>query len=76
MCASRGGCASSVLCASQGVVCFLGGVLPGGWEVSQHALRQIPLVNRMTDRCKKITFATSLRTIISPAKLLTQSWQI
>ena len=33
---------------------------PGGgvvwWEVlSQHALRQTPLVNRMTNRCKNIT---------------------
>ena len=35
---------------------------PGGL-VSQHALRQTPPVNRITDRCKNITFATSLRTV-------------
>ena len=45
-----------------------GGVLPGvhasqGGVVSQHALRQTPPVNSMTDRCKNITFATSLRTV-------------
>ena len=28
---------------------------PGGGVVSQHALRQTPPVNRMTDRCKNIT---------------------
>ena len=34
-----------------------GGCLPGsgGGPVSQHALRQIPPMNRMTDRCKNIT---------------------
>ena len=39
---------------------------PGG-VVSQHALRQTPSppVNRMTDRCKNITLATtSLRPVI------------
>ena len=36
----------------------------GGGVVSQHALRQTPPpVNRMTDRYKNITFATSLRTV-------------
>ena len=38
-----------------------------GWGcvASQHALRQIPPppVNRMTDSCKNIAFATSLRTV-------------
>ena len=50
--------------------CLLwGGVCSGGcllWEVvSQHALRQtLPPVNRMTDRCKNITLATtSLRPV-------------
>ena len=37
---------------------------PGGVVVSQHALRQTPPVNRITDRCKNITFATSLRMVI------------
>ena len=41
----------------------------GAWSrgvgvASQHALRQPPPVNRMTDRCKNITFATSLWTVI------------
>ena len=48
--------------------CLLGG---GAWSrgvsaggvVSQHALRQTPPLNRMTNRCKNITFATSLRTV-------------
>ena len=31
------------------------GCLPGG-GVSQHALRQTPPVDRITDRCKNITF--------------------
>ena len=40
-----------------------GGLLPGG-VVSQHALRQTPPpLNRMTDRYKNITFATSLQTV-------------
>ena len=41
-----------------GVVCSGGCLLPGG-VVSQHALRQNPPVNRMTDRCKNITWATT-----------------
>ena len=48
-----------------GVPGLVGGVLvPGrrGEGASQRALRQNP-VNRMTDRCKNITFATSLRTV-------------
>ena len=32
----------------------VGGSPPGG--ISQHALRQMPPVNRMTDACKNITF--------------------
>ena len=64
--------------ASWGGACFLGGcmlpggcVLPGGCMlprgvVSQHALRQTPPVNRMTDRCKNTTLATtSLRPVIN-----------
>ena len=57
-----GGVCSGGIC-SQGVSTLLwGGV------VSQHALRQTPHppVNRMTDRCKNITLATtSLRPVIS-----------
>ena len=46
-----------------GVVSALGGV------ASQHALRQTP-PNRMTDRCKNITLATtSLRPIINSRKV-------
>ena len=55
-------------CFRGGVRASWGGVLPGvhasqGGVVSQHALRQTPPVNSMTDRCKNITFATSLRTV-------------
>ena len=43
----------------------LGGSSLWGWVVSQHALRQtLSPVDRMTDTCKNITFATSLRTVI------------
>ena len=35
------------------------GVSALGGVVSQHALRQISPVNRMTDRCKNITLATT-----------------
>ena len=43
-----------------------GGLLGRGVVASQHALRQTPpLVNRMTDRCKNITLATtSLRPVM------------
>ena len=41
---------------------------PGGGLVCHYALRQTPTVNRMTDWCKNITFATSLRTVITVAK--------
>ena len=60
-----GVCFSGGMCFWGGVLprgCFLGGLLSrrrcasGG--VSQHALRQTPPVNRMTDRCKNITLAT------------------
>ena len=37
----------------------------GGWS-SQHALRQTPPVNRMTNRCKNITLAT---TSLRPVKM-------
>ena len=54
--------------SAPGGVSGLGGLLPGSgvWlgGVSQHALRQTPPVNRMTDRCKNITLATtSLRPV-------------
>ena len=49
-------------------ISLAGGVsLAGGW-VSQHALKQTPPppMNRMTDRCKNITLATtSLRPVIT-----------
>ena len=42
----------------------LGGFALGGGLVYQHALRQTPPVNRMTNRCKNITLATnSLRPV-------------
>ena len=45
---------------------------PRGVVASQHALRQAP--REQTDRCKNITFATSLRTVIKNIKgLLKQS---
>ena len=53
-----------------GGVCLLrgglvrGGVpVPGGCACSREGVVSPP-VNRMTDRCKNITFATSLRTVI------------
>ena len=60
-----------------GGICSQGGTWSGGvcsqgvpgLGVSQHALRQTPPVNRMTDRCKNITFATSLQTVIIHHKL-------
>ena len=50
-------------------VCSQGGSAPGGvcfrGMVTQHALRQTPPLNRMTDRCKNITLVTtSLRPVI------------
>ena len=59
-----GGCVCPGGICSQGVSAP-GGVCSGG-VVSQHALRQTPPpVNRMTDRCKNITLATtSLRPVI------------
>ena len=68
---ASGGCLLPGVC-----VCLWGGLLLGGclllggvhsWGVvSQHALRQTPPpVNRMTNRCKNITLATtSLRPVI------------
>ena len=68
---SRGGSASwgGLLLGGSafwGECLLLWGGLPlwGGWVVSHHALRQTPTVNRMTDRCKNITLATtSLRPV-------------
>ena len=49
--------------------CLLCGCLLPGGLVSQHALRQTaPPVNRMTDRCKNITLAT---TSLLPVKIMT-----
>ena len=52
-------------CLVRGGVCLLRGE---GGVVSQHALRQTPPppVNRMTDRCKNITLAT---TSLRPVKI-------
>ena len=45
----------------------LGGGIPACTEADTHTP---PPVNRMTDRCKNITFATSLRTVIKPGTSL------
>ena len=58
----RGECASQG-CASWGVVCFRGGGVPACTEAD-------PPVNRMTDSCNKITFATSLQMVIKEIRLL------
>ena len=60
---ARGG-----VCSQEGGVCSggvcSGGCLLGGVVVSQHALRQTPPVNRITDTSKNITLATtSLRPV-------------
>ena len=65
---ASGGSASWGVSPSQGGVCSQGDLLPGGLllgdVVSQHALRQTPPMNRMTDRCKNISLATtSLRPV-------------
>ena len=70
-CLTRGGLPGLGGCLIQGGL--IQGVLPGprGEGVSQHALRQNPPppVNRMTNRCKNITLATtSLRPVINQAK--------
>ena len=62
-----GGCLpGGGVCPVWGGVCQVGGsAWSGGWVVSQHALRQTPPVNGMTDGCKNITLATtSLRPVI------------
>ena len=59
-------CSRGCLLLGGGACSRVGGcLLPGGaWSWgSQHALRQTPPVDRMTDRWKNITFATSLRTV-------------
>ena len=60
---SRGVSTPMEVSASGG--CLLGGCLvPGGWYPSMHQGRYPP-VNRMTNRCKNITLATtSLRPVI------------
>ena len=70
MSASWGGCLFLGGVCLLGGVCFLGGCLllwgvsaagglstPRGGVVSQHALRQTPRVDRITDACKNITLA-------------------
>ena len=71
VCRSQGGCllwGVSTLggVCSQGSVCSGGRVSAlGGWHPSMHCGRHPP-VNRMTNRCKNITLATtSLRPVIS-----------
>ena len=59
---ARGGCAGG---CPRGGVCARGGSGPMG-VVSQHALRQTSPINRMTDRCKNITLAT---TSLRPVKM-------
>ena len=55
---ASGGVSAPGASASGGGVCFQGGVC------SQHALRQTPHVNRITDTSKNITLAiTSLRPV-------------
>ena len=52
-----------------------GGVSAPGGLVSQHALRQNPPVNRMTNRCKNITLATtSLRPVIKTFTRFIKKW--
>ena len=69
--AGRGVSASGGCLLPRGGVCFQGVSAPGGgecllWGVSQHALRQTPPVNRMTDTSKNITLAT---TSLRPVKI-------
>ena len=66
-CLLLGVSAPGVVCSQGGGVCPMGGcLLLGGSAPGGYALRQIPLpVNRMTNRCKNITLATtSLRPVI------------
>ena len=53
-----GGCLLWGLCLLQGRVCFQRVSAPGGWHPSMHWGRHPP-VNRMTNRCKNITLATT-----------------
>ena len=53
------GCVCSGGCLLFGGVCSKGGICSQGWVVSQHALRQTPPVNRITDMSKNITLATT-----------------
>ena len=65
MSAPGGGVCSGGVCSEGEGVSALGVSAPGGWEVvSQHALRQTPPVDRITDTSKNITLATtSLRSV-------------
>ena len=64
VCSSGGGCLLLGGVWSWGVSGPGGCVCSGGGVVSHHALRQTPPVNRMTNRCKNITLATtSLRPV-------------
>ena len=51
---------------SEGGASFLGVLPSGGGVVSQHALRQTPPINRITDGSKNITLAT---TSLRPVKI-------
>ena len=57
---------SGGVCLVQGV-CLVWGVAFSRGVASHHALRQTPPVNRMTDRCKNITLAT---TSLRPVKII------
>ena len=54
-------------CLILGGVCSQGGLLPGGCGIPACTGADTPPVNRMTDRCKNITLATtSLRPVMNP----------
>ena len=52
----------------QGGLLLGGCLLPGGGGIPAFTEADTPPVNRMTDKCKNITFATSLRTVIKIVK--------
>ena len=63
---SQGGMSGLGACLAQGGMSGLGGLVQGGcvWSVGVSAGQVLPPVNRMTDRCKNITLATtSLRPV-------------
>ena len=69
-CLLKGGLLPGGVCSRGGVSaprgCLLRGAPALGGMVSQHALRQTPPPScGQTDACKNVTFATSLRTVIT-----------